>query len=109
MIKVIIKLVLGILLGFILFAIFKANGVFTGNEWAFFMLWGVGIIGGFREYISWLAGTLNASLRLGFLAWLSFGSGVIGFIFLVFALMFILMIGWIYGWYLLIREFLSSL
>lgn len=109
MAKVILKFVCGILLGVFLFAILNAEQVFTGGEWLLCIIWGVGIVGGFKEYLAWLSGALNTSLKLGILSWISFGSGIIGFVLLTFVFVFVLMFGWIYGWFLLIRELIAAL
>lgn len=109
MAKVILKFMCGILLGFILFAILNAEQVFAGDEWLLCIIWGIGIASGFKKYLAWLSGALNASVKLGILSWISFGSGIVGFLLLTFVFVFILMFGWIYGCFLLIRELIAAL
>lgn len=109
MVKVISKFVCGILLGWALFAILNTAQFSYGGEWILCLIWSVGIVGGFKEYLAWMSGALNASLKLGILSWMSFGSGIFGFIFLTLVFVFILIFGWIYGWFLLIRELIAAI
>lgn len=108
MVKVILKFAGGLLLGLVIYSLMSAEQIVTGGQWIFCIIWGIGIVGGFREYLTWLSAALNTSLKVGFLAWISFGSGVIGFILLMLVLTFVLMFGWIYGWIVLVKELIAA-
>ena len=41
------------------------------------------------------------------ISWLSFGTGILGFFLLMIILLFVLMLGWLYGWYLLFHDIWS--
>ncbi len=105
--KVILKFIGGILIGSILFSFISVEQAAGFSEWILFNLWGVGIVGGFREYLTWLSAGLDSSLKLGILTWISFGSGVIGLVLFVLILGFVLTIGWVYGWVRLLRELIA--
>jgi len=110
MTKVIIKAVLGLIIGILFFcAVYASAPGANVGECLLCVAWGIGIVGGFSTYIKWLGGAMNWSLKLGVLALISFGSGIIGFILLLFVLGFILMFGWLYGWYALIKELIAAL
>ena len=109
MVKVAAKFAGGLLLGLILYVLMCAAQMADGYRRVFCMVWGVGLVGGFRAYLLWMSAVLNTSLKVSMLAWFSFGSGLIGLIFRIFLLACIIMIGWIYGWIQLIRELIAVL
>lgn len=106
--KIIIKVILGVVLGilFISFMSQQQSAVDT-FQGILLVLWGIGIVYGFRHYLSWMGKTLNSSMQLSVISWMSFGSGLLGFILLVLVLTFILVFGWMYGIYLLIKDIIA--
>lgn len=104
MAKIALRFFGGLLLGTVIFSIIATEQLGDGGQYIFCAIWGVGIVFGSREYMAWFAAVLRLSLKVGILAWLSFGSGLIGFMLLILVLCFIIMFGWIYGWIVLVRE-----
>lgn len=102
--KILLKVMLGMFAGAMLFSASP-----PASSIVLCALWGVGVVYGFRAYLTWLSGAMNTALKLSVIAWLSFGTGLLGFLLLLIVLMFVLTVGWLYGWYLLIKDVIAAL
>lgn len=104
---IIVKVVIGIIVGIAAFP-FAQEAMYI-NSVILCILWGVGIIYSLGSYLSWMRSALTASFQLSVMSWMTFGTGLLGFIALTFMLAFVIVIGWIYGWYRLIRDIILML
>ena len=106
--KIIFRSVLGLAAGIAVY-LFATEGVFQIGELLFFLAWGIGMGNSFTFNLQLLGGAFNGATNLGILSFLSFGSGIFGIIALILMLAVVLSFGWLYGWYVLIRDVISEL
>ena len=100
------KIIGGSLLGLVIAAFAEMS---SGLEMAFMILWGLGIVFAFRSHLRMMANLMRSAMQLSIIAFLSFGSGFLGFLLLLVVFLFNLIIGWVYGIYLMIRELIGLL
>ena len=107
MYKLFFKIAGGVLLGVMLCAYAYSEAAISFPTICLFLLWGVGIVYGFRIFLRWLGTAMQSAMQLSIISALSFGTGIIGLIVLIFVAVAILAFGWIYGIYLLIRDIIA--
>ena len=107
--KLVFRTVLGAILGF---AVYSWAISVEGQDFRQLLLllaWGIGIGNSFSFNLSLLGGAFHWAANLSILSFFSFGSGMFGIIALVLMLGFVLSLGWIYGWYILIRDVIAEI
>lgn len=107
MLKILFKIVIGVILGILLCGYAQSETTISVATICLFILWGVGMAYGARVLLGWLGTTMQSAMQLSIISALSFGTGIIGFIVLIFSAAVILAFGWLYGIYLLIRDILA--
>lgn len=107
--RIILRTILGAILGFVLYSCLEnANGADI-RQLLILIAWGIGIGNSFSFNLSLLGGAFRWATNLSILSFFSFGSGMFGIIALVLMLGVVLSFGWIYGWYILIRDVIIEL
>lgn len=111
--KSIFLTVVGLILG-IIFARSLASSMWSAGYYRIdpslyvvIPVWCIGIANSFSHYTRKIGQLLNPALKLSMISWLSTKSGFLGLFVLLFYLTYILILGWIYGWYLLVRDIIS--
>ena len=107
MLKILLKIVAGVFLGILLCGYAQSETVISFATIGLFILWGIGMAYGARVFLGWLGAAMQSAMQLSIISALSFGTGVIGFIVLIFSASVILAFGWLYGIYLLIRDIIA--
>lgn len=104
---IIIKAFLGALLGIVVF-FFIAALADTANPLLFIMmiLWGIGIIFSFPFYLHRMP-QINTWLKIGVLSYFAFGGGILIAIIFFGYFLFVILLGWAYGIYLMIQDILN--
>lgn len=69
--------------------------------------WSIGISNSFGFYLKRIDRLLNPALKLSLISWLTTRSGFLGFFVVLVYILYIITVGWLYGWFLLIRDLLS--
>ncbi len=108
MLRFIAKTVGGILLGMFVYCSVYASAP-SAALLILMLLWGIGIVQAFPSQIRMMKGLLTSALQLSVISWLSFGTGILGFLLLLIVVIFNLTIGWVYGIYLFIVDLKSVL
>ncbi len=106
--KIILKGVLGLVIGVLVYSAAAASAG-GGNVLALLLLvlWGIGFVYAFLPVMGWIKGVLNATLKITVISFLSCGTGILGLLLLIILLMGILAVGWIYGMYLMVKDILA--
>ena len=91
------RTIIGVMIGIILVLLIADQHSITSTESIIILMWCVGTANAFRYHISLLARLLNPGLKLSIISYLSFGSGILGFIPIAAFLIYIITLGWIYG------------
>lgn len=107
--KIILRSGLGALFGLVIYALIASSQGGSFGELMLFVSWGIGMANSFSVNLRLLGGAFRWATNLGILSYLSFGSGVFGIIALLFMLCIVLGFGWIYGWFLLVRDIVAEL
>lgn len=95
----ILKTIGGILLGLLGYSVGKDSGLaFVG------FLWGLGVVFVFPAYLRVMKRILTPLLHVTLICWLAVGTGILGLIILILVLVFYLVVGWLYGLFLFIRD-----
>ena len=103
--KISIKILIGIILGFIIyFAASAETSSFPFISLFLFPLWGVGTVFAFRSVLRLLKSIIDSAFKISIISWLSLGSGIIGLILLVVTTMAMITFAWIYGYYVMYQE-----
>ena len=69
------------------------------------LLWSLGTVYGFLHHMKVIVRLLDPSLKLSVISFLSFRSGFLGSLPLLFYIVYALTLGWIHGIALMVREF----
>lgn len=109
MVKIILRTILGAALGYVIYSCALSSGSLSSGQLFLMLAWGIGIGNSFFFNLSLLGGAFRWATNLSILSFFSFGSGIFGIIALVFMLGVVLSFGWIYGWYILIRDIIFEL
>lgn len=104
MAKQIIKIAIGVFLGILDYFCLISEGLSGLGYLVLDLAWGVGIVYGGKVFIGWMRSALVSSMHMSVISWMSFGTGILGFILLLLVLLFVLLLGWFYGLYMLIHD-----
>lgn len=107
--RIIIRTILGVILGYAIYSWILSTGGSGDSNLLLMLAWGVGIGNSFSFNLSLLGGAFHWAANLSILSFFSFGSGLFGIIALVLMLGVVLSFGWIYGWYILIRDLIIEI
>ena len=108
MLKIILRSILGAVLGFALYS-WSLESTSSDIGLLFLLLaWGIGMGNSAILCLRLLGNALNWATNLSIISFLSFGTGVLGFVLLIIVLGFVLTIGWIGGWFVLIRDLIRE-
>ena len=107
--KIIIRSILGAILGYVIYSLAFSTEGHDAGQLMLMLAWGIGIGNSFSFNLGLLSGAFQWATNLSILSFLSFGSGMFGIIALVIMLGIVLSLGWIYGWYILIRDVISEI
>lgn len=105
--KIILRSVLGLAAGIAVYSI-ASEGAFELGRLLFFLAWGIGMGNSFSFNLMLMGRVFNWATNLSILSFLSFGSGIFGIVALVVLLGVVLSVGWVYGWYVLVRDLISE-
>lgn len=97
MASVIVRTLVGILLGVFLTPIAREVFALPPEGVYLVFLWCVGTSGGFPTHIRTLYRLIDPSLSVSVISFLTFGSGLLGFMIIVLYVAYCLAFGWIYG------------
>lgn len=106
--KIILRTICGIILGYIIYQWTQSSSSVDYPSLVLFA-WGIGFANAFSFNLNLLGKAFSWATNLGILSFLSFGSGMLGLIALVFMLGVVLAFGWLYGWYVLIRDIINEI
>lgn len=102
--KVIFRSALGVIIGIMLYSMLSEGGYPLAESPLLTILWSIGFTNSFTFNLRLISQALSWSANLGIISFLSFGSGMIGFVVLIIMVGFVLSFGWLYGWYLLVHD-----
>lgn len=106
MVKCLLKAACGLGIGVLIYC-----GADIGNVIGLILLllWGIGMVFGFTTYLSWFQKALPSSLQLGALSLMAVGSGFLGLLIIIILFIFVITLGWMYGVFLCVRDFVYEL
>jgi len=107
--RVIFRVAIGTIFGIALLQMVSVAIGMQGSSISFtavlcLVSWSIGIVYSSRHYLRKLNSLLNPALKISIISWLSIKTGSLGMLMIIIYVMYILTLGWIYGWYLLIRD-----
>lgn len=70
----------------------------------YLLAWSIGITYSSGYYLRKLNHLLDPALKISIISWLSIKTGSLGMLVIIIYVMYILIFGWLYGWYLLVRD-----
>lgn len=109
MLKIIIRSVLGAILGFILYSWSLESSSPDAGYMFLLVAWGIGMGNSITFCLRILGSALNWAANLSIISFFSFGTGIIGFVIFIIILSVVLSIGWLGGWFVLIRDVINEL
>ena len=74
--------------------------------WTFLSTWFMGYTYSFDYHLRNMNRLLNPALKLSIISWFSFNNGFLGMAVLIIYFTYTILLGWIYGWYQVIRDLL---
>jgi len=74
--------------------------------WIFLCIWFMGYTYSFDYHLRNMNRLLNPALKLSIISWLSFDNGFLGMAVLIIYFIYTILLGWIYGWYQVVRDLL---
>lgn len=107
--RVIFRVAIGVMFGI---AILQMVPVAIGTQYSSISFtavlclisWSIGIVYSSGYYLRKLNSLLNPALKISIISWLSIKTGSLGMLMIIIYVMYILTLGWLYGWYLLICD-----
>lgn len=109
MLKISVRSLLGAVFGFALYTWSLENSAPDIGYMLLLIAWGIGMGNSITFCLRILANALNWAANLSIISFFSFGTGVIGFVIFILVLSFVLSIGWLGGWFVLIRDVINEL
>ena len=105
MIRIIAKMLVGIGIWIMMIVQFEIRSVVNWEMiYVLVLLWSLGTVFGFLYHIRVIVRMLDPSLKLSVISFLSFRSGLLGSLPLFIYIMYALVLGWIHGLILMVRE-----
>ena len=71
------------------------------------IFWGLGMSFAFKTHLRWLGSALRSATQLSVISFLSFGTGLLGFLLLIVVLIFNITLGWLYGIFIFVRDLIT--
>lgn len=109
MLKILIRSLLGGIVGFVICLWFAENSSYDTGRVILWIAWGIGMGNSIRPCLRMLERTLNWAASLSIISFFSFGTGIIGLVLIVLMLSAVLSVGWLCGWVVLIRDVINEI
>lgn len=109
MLKIIVRSLLGAIIGFAIYTWSLENSSSDIGYMFLLIAWGIGMGNSITFCLRLIGNALNWAANLSIISFFSFGTGVIGFVIFILILSFVLSIGWLGGWFVLIRDVVNEL
>lgn len=109
MLKIIMRSLLGAGIGFAIYIWSKGNSAPDAGHMLFFIVWGIGMGNSIMPCLKIIEKALGWAANLSIISFFSLGTGVLGFVLLLLVLGFVLSIGWLGGWFILIHDMVNEL
>lgn len=109
MLKIIIRSIIGVVIGIALYTWIAESAPQDTGYLVLWIAWGIGMANAMTPSIRIIRNALSWAANLSILTFFSFGNGLVGIIVFIIVLSVVLSIGWIGGWFVLIRDVISEL
>lgn len=109
MAKLILRSLLGAFVGFAIYYWALEDSPSDIGHMFLLIAWGVGMGNSITFCLRIITNALNWATNLSIISYFSFGTGIIGIVVFLLVLSFVLSIGWLGGWFVLIRDVVNEL
>ena len=95
--RIILRVIIGFILGGIIYAVAGNGHTLPAEVVLASLLWGIGFVYAFEFHVNTLMRMLNPGIKLSVISFLTFRNGFMGSIPILIFIAYCFMLGWIYG------------